>query len=368
MKIGVLMINFGEPAELTLEAVTPFLERIFLQNAGLEHRGEAGVARAKELAANRAPTLLAEYEEIGGSPLNEQAAAHARALESELLAAGHDAVVALGFQFTRPFISDAVEELKQAGVTRVVALPAYPLCGHSTTVAALDGVARAMGEVDWNVDWVGLSGWHHHPDYTELRASNIRTFCLERGLDPTRPDTLLYFSAHGTPIKYLVEGSRYDRYVEEHCAAVARAVGVDEWEIGFQNHTNRRIAWTQPDNEDAIRALDHTHLVVDAISFMHEQSETLSELDDELKGFVEGEGKHFHRVPVPHDTEAFPQFMRGLVESALDRPGTQGSLLAPCRCRPVAGTFCTNGARDLPPSPFMPEVEGRPPRTAVGSP
>lgn len=127
MTLGVLMINFGEPSELTLESVTPFLERIFLQNAGLEHRGEAGRSRARELADQRAPTLLEEYRAIGGSPLNAQAEKHARALESALVAAGHDAVVAQGFQFTHPFVAEAVTELREAGVDRVLALPVYPL-------------------------------------------------------------------------------------------------------------------------------------------------------------------------------------------------------------------------------------------------
>ena len=35
-KLGVLVINFGEPEQATREQVEPFLERIFLQNAGLE--------------------------------------------------------------------------------------------------------------------------------------------------------------------------------------------------------------------------------------------------------------------------------------------------------------------------------------------
>ncbi len=355
--IGVLMINFGEPARMDRETVIPFLERIFLQNAGLERHPD-GAARARELAERRAPSLIEEYRAIGGSPLNDQAEEHARALESALLSHGREAVVAQAFQFTRPFITDALAELQGAGVERFVALPVYPLCGHSTTVAALNAVRDAVAEADWDAtSWVGLSGWHHHPDYVEVRARGIRRFCLEEGLDPSEPDTILYFSAHGTPIKYLEEGSRYDRYVEEHCARIARAVGVERWAVGFQNHTNRRIAWTSPDNEDRIEGLVERRLVVEAVSFMHEQSETLYELDRDVREFVEGLGKEFHRVPVPHADPAFIDFLRMLVEAALDRPGASGSILAPCRCCPARGTFCTNGARDLPPSPYGPEAE-----------
>ena len=90
-QIGVLTINFGEPDEPTQEKVTPFLERIFLQNSGLEP-GQEAISRAKKLAENRAPGLIEEYESIGGSPLNKQAQYQSDLLEAELRSRGLDAV------------------------------------------------------------------------------------------------------------------------------------------------------------------------------------------------------------------------------------------------------------------------------------
>ena len=126
--------------------------------------------------------------------------------------------------------------------------------------------------------------------------------------------------------------------------------------MGFQNHTHRGVPWTGPENEERIPSVTETHLVVDPVSFVHEQSETLAELDHELKAFAEGHGKVFHRIPVPHDHEAFPAFLATLVEEVLRASGGQASGLAPCRCRPGSGTWCTNGARDLPESPFTPAL------------
>lgn len=105
MKTAIMVLNFGEPENPTLEEVTPFLERIFQQNAPLEagriepSRG----ARSRELAAARAPDLVETYREIGGSPLNAQAREQAAALERELVRRGLDAVAFAGFQFTPPF-------------------------------------------------------------------------------------------------------------------------------------------------------------------------------------------------------------------------------------------------------------------------
>lgn len=68
MTTGVILLNFGEPAEPTRDAVVPYLERIFYQNRFLEDDlpDTAARERSQELAERRAPGLMAEYEVIGG--------------------------------------------------------------------------------------------------------------------------------------------------------------------------------------------------------------------------------------------------------------------------------------------------------------
>jgi ferrochelatase len=354
-KLGLLVINFGEPREPTLAEVEPFLERIFLLNAGLEPN-EAARARARQLAVDRAPSLIEEYATIGGSPLNEQAEAQATRLAHLLADRGHDVHVYSAYQFTSPLIEEAVTGACADRVDTLVALPVYPLCGQSTTVAALEATEAAVASLGSPFRYIGLSGWHHDRAYTRLRADHIREVVADWGLDLGADDTLLYFSAHGTPIKYLREGNRYDRYVEEHCRDIARRLGVQQYAVGFQNHTNRRVAWTQPDNEARIGAARQKRLVVVPISFMHEQSETLAELDHELRDFTEGLGKEFHRVPVPWDDPRFDRCLADLVERLLDREGSEEGL-SRCRCATGCDVWCTNGERDLPPSPYAVAAE-----------
>jgi len=351
-RVGVIVINFGEPENPVPEEVQPFLERIFLQNAGLEP-SEAAVARTQQLARDRTPGLVEEYEAIGGSPLNAQAHQQAASLKAELRSRGWDVQTYSAFQYTEPFIREKVEEARADGVEVLVSLPVYPICGQSTTVASLQDVRDTLDELGWSPDHVGVSGWHHHPGYASMRTEHIRSYVEEKGLDLSDPETLLYFSVHGTPIKYLDEGNRYDRYVEEQCRSIAGNLGADRYGVGFQNHTNRRIRWTQPDNEDRIQDATEKRLVVVPISFMHEQSETLAELDHELRDFVEGLGKEFHRVPVPHDDQGFVTFLADLVGQLVAGPADGPVAMASCRCAPLEGVWCTNGHRELPPSPFV---------------
>ena len=353
-RVGVLCVNFGEPASPSLPDVVSFLERIFVRNLGLEHhQDEAGLARARTLAVDRAPGLLEDYEEIGGSPLNAQADAQVEALRALLAEHGMDVRAYSAYQFTEPFIGTALASARADDLDVLVGLPMYPLCGQTTTVAALDDMASALIEQSWDVEFVGVSGWHRHPEYVAMRADHLREFVSTEGLDLDDPETLLYFSAHGTPVKYLDEGSRYDRYVEEYCRDLAARVHAHDFAVGFQNHSNRPIEWTQPDNDPCIAARTERCLVVEAVSFMHEQSETLVELDRDLRDFAASLGKEFHRVPVPHDNPRFTDVMAGLVQAALRAHDGGHTDLDPCRCRSVPGTWCTNGARDLPASPYI---------------
>jgi protoporphyrin/coproporphyrin ferrochelatase len=343
MKIGVILLNFGEPEHPTEAEVIPFLERIFTTNASLEGNPtpEQVRARSHELAVRRAPGLIAEYEEIGGSPLNAQARQQAESLEAELRRRGQDAHCFVGMQFTDPSIPAAAEAARASGVDTLIALPVYPLCGPSTTVAALRDLAAAIGTMGWDVELREVSGWHTHPVYTAIRAEGIRTTAAEAGLDLADPKTRLVFSAHGTPIKYLDEGSRYDLYVHDSCRRIAGAAGVRDYVIGYQNHTNRNVEWTQPDIEEVIRTIKAKSVIVVPVSFMHEQSETLAELDHELREAAEAVGLGFHRVPVPHDHMQFAEVLADLVDSRMQDGG--GSIkLHPCLCRPDSGTRCTN--------------------------
>jgi ferrochelatase len=339
MKTGIILLNFGEPERPTEDEVVPFLERIFATNAALEGdvSPEQARARTRELARRRAPGLIEEYRTIGGSPLNAQARAQTVALRRELGRRGHDAFTYMATQFSEPSIPAVVEQARADRVDRVVALPVYPLAGPSTTVAALAALADAIRQSGWPVPLCEVSGWHTHPLYIQLRAEGIRRLADQHSLDLAGRDVLV-FSAHGTPLEYLRGGSRYELYVHDCCRAVAAAAGVARYVIGYQNHSNRPVEWTQPDIHAAVRAIDADRIVVVPISFMHEQSETLVELDLELREVAEHAGMRFHRVPVPHDDPRFTTVLADLVERRL-----AGDMLQ-CRCRIAPETRCLTAA------------------------
>lgn len=346
MRVAILLLNFGEPEQPTPEVVVPFLERIFAANASLERETDPETVRARSraLAERRAPGLIETYRTIGGSPLAGQARAQALALERELAGRGLSGQVLIGMQFTEPSIPTAVAEARELGPDALVVLPVYPLCGPSTTVAALEEVAREVRRRDWGVELLEISGWHRHPAYVALRVAAIRRFAAAEGADLTSRRLRLLFSAHGTPLAYL-DGSRYALYVQEWCARIAGELDVTDFLIGYQNHSNRGIPWTEPEIGSVLRAVADEgveRVIVDAVSFMHEQSETLADLDIELRGVAADAGLGFHRVPVPHDAPEFAMVLADLVEAVLRPERGSAIRLRPCACRVSAETRCLN--------------------------
>lgn len=348
MNTAVIAVHFGEPPRADPEMVRTYLTNIFYQNAALEQTDSDAEAkqRAEMLAERRLPGLLEEYEAIGGSPMNSQAREQIEALNEELFTRGFDIRVELAFQFMQPSIESVLESFREAGIDHVIALPIYPLCGPSTTVAALERIDDAIEhEDDWNPEVSAISGWHRYPGYLRLRTDNIRRFLSDRGLELHDPQVRLLFSAHGTPIHYLESGSRYRIYTEEWCDSIAGLLGGIDFELGYQNHENRDIPWTQPDIESVVSASNAEAIVVEPVSFMHEQSETLSELDDELAEHAGACGLEFHRIPIPHDDPAFPKVLADLVEPFLAGIEPAMYQLRPCECASDSSSMCLNAPR-----------------------
>lgn len=73
----------------------------------------------------------------------------------------------------------------------------------------------------------------------------------------------------------------------------------------------------------------------------HEQSETLAELDHDLREKAESRGLHFERVPVPHDRPQFTNLLADLVEPFITGTFEQAGFRL-CRCRSTPDRYCLN--------------------------
>ncbi len=343
MDTGVILLNFGEPEKPDKQDVVSYLKRIFVANASIVEKDDdtSIEKRAQQLAEKRAPGLIEEYEVIDGSPLNKHAISQVEDIQAELNSRGYKASIYSAMQYTEPFIDDTVDDIIDDGVEKIVALPVYPLCGPSTTVASLKELSNVLDKKNQDIRIFEITGWHTYPVYNRIRSDNMASFAEKNGINLQSSDTEVIFSAHGTPQYYLEEGSRYEKYVKEYCDTISSILDID-YRLGYQNHENRDIPWTQPEVEDVINDVEADTVIVEPISFMHEQSETLFELDYELREEAENNGLNFYRVPIPYGDDRFPSMLVDLMEPFLSDFSPKYYNLEKCICRKDDSAFCLN--------------------------
>jgi protoporphyrin/coproporphyrin ferrochelatase len=138
-KVGVMLLNLGGPD--TLEDVQPFLYNLFADPDIIRLPPPARFlqpAIAKLISTLRAPKSQAAYKSIGGgSPLRYITQKQADALSAALNARGIEAGVYVAMRYWHPYTEEAIQQLKDDNVEKLVVLPLYPQFSISTSGSSL---------------------------------------------------------------------------------------------------------------------------------------------------------------------------------------------------------------------------------------
>ena len=171
-KTGVLCMAYGSPA--TDADIAAYYTHI---------RG------GKRPSAEALEELTQRYHAINGSPLTEITRLQAHALSQKT-----GLPVFAGMKHAPPFIDEAANEARRAGVERLVGLPLAP---HYARMS-LGGYQRALQEA-WDRELVFVPGFHDHPAF--IRAvKGLPREALAEG----RPERL-FFTVHSLPAWIIIE-------------------------------------------------------------------------------------------------------------------------------------------------------------------
>lgn len=343
-RIAIVLFNLGGPDGPA--AVEPFLRNLFRDPAILRVPGPLRALLSWLIARRRAPVARAIYAELGGgSPIVANTEAQARALEAALAGEGADLRCFLAMRYWHPRAAATAAEVAAWKPTRLVLLPLYPQFSTTTTASSLAEWERAAAGA-------GLGGLPAHrvccyPDEPGFIAELVERARphLAAAKASGRPVRLL-LSAHGLPKKIVAAGDPYQWQVERTAAALVAALADPQVEtlVCYQSRVGP-LEWIGPATEAEVRraGADRVALVLAPVAFVSEHSETLVELDRELRHVAEAAGvASFHRVPTVDAGTAFIGGLARLVRETLARgPGLApdgGRRLCPaafggCPCR-----------------------------------
>ncbi|NLJ92600.1 MAG: ferrochelatase [Aeromonadales bacterium] len=321
MKTGVLLVNLGTPSAPTAKAVKAFLAQ-FLHDyrvVDLTRYLWCPILHGVILPF-RSPKVAKLYQSVWweeGSPLMVVSRRQQAALSSALQQANLDMPVALGMSYGEPSIPSAWQELKAAGVEKVIILPLYPQYSVSTTASVFDSWGRVMKKERLIPHFRFIRDYHNHPRYIQALAASVREHWQQVG-----KSQLLLLSYHGIPKRFQDEGDPYGHQCHKTSELLAAELGLaeHEWRTTFQSRFGRE-EWLQPYTDETMQALPKEgikNISVICPAFAADCLETLEEITEENKEyFMAAGGESYHYIPALNDNEAHIQMMVDLVRQEL---------------------------------------------------
>ena len=298
--IGVILANTGSPASPDPDDIERYL-REYLMDERIRQLPKPlwKYLLHHHILPKRKNTSAARYRFIWtdeGSPLIVNQRHLARKVQA-LFDADADAdsgkdriVVRSAMSYGTSTIADALRELREAGVERVVLLPLYPQSAFSPTMAVVDSFWRAQDALGWHSASTVIDNYHDDPGYIAAIVRSIRAV----GYDAAAGDRLI-FGFHAIPLKDEKAGDTYRAQIAESTRLIAEGLGIAEGDItvAFQSvFGHDESKWTAPLVRDILKSWrDGDFRVVYACpGFAVDCLETMYDIPHQMVLALEGEG------------------------------------------------------------------------------
>ncbi len=304
---AILIVGFGGPEGP--DDVMPFLEN---------------VTRGRNVPRERLLEVAEHYHHFGGkSPINDQVREVMSALRAELDRHGIDLPMYWGNRNWRPMLADATAEMRDAGVTRAIALVMAGYSSYSSCRQYREDIARAREAVGPGAPVVDkIRVFYNHPDFIAANIECLAT-ALERIPDDRRSSAVIAFTAHSIPGS-MAANCAYERQLHEAARLVAEGleVGPDRWALVYQSRSGRpQDPWLEPDILDHVRDLAGRgikDLVIHPIGFLSDHMEVLYDLDEEALKLCQSLGMHLERAATVGVHPRFIAMLRELIVERLE--------------------------------------------------
>jgi protoporphyrin/coproporphyrin ferrochelatase len=292
---AALLLSFGGPEGP--EQVRPFLEN---------------VTRGRSVPAKRLDEVAEHYLHFGGlSPINEINRALVAQLQAEL-----DLPVYFGNRNWKPYIEDAVADMRDNGVRRAAVFATSAWSGYSSCTQYSEDIDRARRAAGPDApELVKLRRYFDHPLFVEMFADNV-TVAAETVPDNAR----LVFTAHSIPVAAdrRLGPNLYSRQVRYAAGLVAAAAGYADYDLAWQSRSGPpHVPWLEPDVADHLAALAKAGtkaVIVCPIGFVSDHIEVAWDLDTELRAQAEATGIAFARAATPNADRRFARLAVDLID------------------------------------------------------
>ncbi|MBI1860992.1 MAG: ferrochelatase [Deltaproteobacteria bacterium] len=345
-KTGILLINIGTPDIPTPQAVGTYLKEFLSDPFVLDLPAPIRYALVHWLIVPRRKIASAALYQLIWSSTGSPLLYHSRRLADSVgKIMGSQFVVKAAMRYGNPSIKEVVSEMREEGVTRLVAIPLYPQYSLSATESARSEVIKRSGDLSTEI----LAPFFDRPAFLDLYAERVRS-----ALSDFQWDRVL-FSFHGLPIRHVTKLHDFCKVDDQCCDSLSDnnrlcyraqcfftarelakrlALAPDQFEVAFQSRLNSR--WITPFSDTRYAELPHEgvkRLAVVCPSFVADCLETLEEV--QIRGartFQNHGGEALKLVPSlnsePEWAEAVSTWVRERLELCFHGEGATAPPLA----------------------------------------
>lgn len=320
-----LLLSFGGPEGP--DDVMPFLRN---------------VTRGRGIPDARLTEVAEHYRHFHGvSPINAGNRALIAAVRDEFDAHGISLPVYWGNRNWKPYVADAVRQMRDDGVRRALVLATSATGGYSSCRQYREDMAQARAvSGEGAPELVKLRHYFDHPGFVAANLDGARRALTSLPAD-VRDEARLVFTAHSIPMSMNASsgpkpfgGGLY----EAQQRATARLVtmllrGADaEFDLVWQSRSGpANVPWLEPDINDHLRVLAERGtraVVVCPTGFVADHLEVLWDLDTEAAATAKELGLHFARAATAGTHPGLLSAIRELVQEQLDgtEPKSLGAL------------------------------------------
>ncbi|MFT3850809.1 MAG: ferrochelatase [Propionivibrio sp.] len=327
---AVLLINLGTPDAPDSRAVRRYLKEFLSDARVVEIPRAIWWLILNGIVLNIRPKRSAEkYAAIwmpDGSPLKIYTEKQAKLLRGFLGNMGHRVVVEYAMRYGNPSITQALDQLKSRGCTRILLIPLYPQYSSSTTATALDVAFSWLRKLRNQPEIRTIRNFGDDPGYIDALANSVRKHWMAHGR-PTSSYRLL-MSFHGVPRYTLEKGDPYHCECRKTGRLLAESLSIDadHYHISFQSRFGR-AEWLKPYTAQTLSELGRSGIRrVDVIcpGFTADCLETLEEIAIEGKAeFLQAGGREFQYIPCLNEREEWIHALAALTTTHLQGWPTQ---------------------------------------------
>jgi len=277
------------------------------------------------------------YSLIGKSPLTEITLAQARLVEAELAAAGERIPVYVGMRNWRPYIADAVKQMRADGVEEVAVICMAPQNSRTSVGLYRRAVEAEAGgmRIDFTV------GWADNPLLADAFAERLRPALAKLSAEVGEPVPAL-FTAHSVPTRTVevasvgaensgprlwpgpaAVGDSYAADARRTAEMVAaRVPEISRRWFAFQSQGASGGPWIGPSVEetlDRVAGEGITALILQPIGFLCDHVEILFDVDIFFREYALKKGIRLERPESLNESQTLARAVAALAGDGLRR-------------------------------------------------